>query len=63
MGVKSSTRSTNGSDGEAAVVVDLGAHDDLVDERIRQMEAELERARDEKEEIQTALTRQVETLQ
>lgn len=64
--VKSSTatRSTNGSDGEndRPVVVDLGSHDELVDERIRQMEHELETCRDEKQEIHADLTAKLENL-
>ncbi|PIC41465.1 hypothetical protein B9Z55_008869 [Caenorhabditis nigoni] len=58
-----STRSTNGSDGEGAVVVDLGSHDELVDERIRQMEQELERAKIDKLEVQQSLESKLEGLQ
>ncbi|ULT99064.1 hypothetical protein L3Y34_000424 [Caenorhabditis briggsae] len=58
-----STRSTNGSDGEGAVVVDLGSHDELVDERIRHMEHELERAKIDKMDVQRSLESKLEGLQ
>ncbi|CAB3401904.1 unnamed protein product [Caenorhabditis bovis] len=47
-----SKASTNGSEnGERPVVVDLGAHDELADERVKQIEAELDRMREEREQL------------
>ncbi|CAI2349323.1 unnamed protein product [Caenorhabditis sp. 36 PRJEB53466] len=59
---KSSTNGSDLGDRDRPVVVDLGSHDELVDERIRQMEAELERCKEEKEVTIESLRSQNEEL-
>lgn len=56
-------KSSNGSEvGDRPVVLDLGSHEELVDERIRQIEAEFEKEKEEKEAIVESLKTQNEEL-
>uniref|UniRef100_A0A8R1HRQ4 Uncharacterized protein n=2 Tax=Caenorhabditis japonica TaxID=281687 RepID=A0A8R1HRQ4_CAEJA len=60
---KKGKSSTNGSDiEERPVLVELGSHDELVDGRIRQVEAELDRCKEEKLEAQQKSELTVESL-
>uniref|UniRef100_A0A1I7UZI2 GRIP domain-containing protein n=1 Tax=Caenorhabditis tropicalis TaxID=1561998 RepID=A0A1I7UZI2_9PELO len=58
---KEEVKSTSDGESDRPVVVDLGSHDELVDERIRQMEVEMEKLREEKQAAEKR-SEQVELL-